>query len=287
MKILLSGLCLGLLLLIVPIYINYRFRLNVGNKMLVIFGRGIVAAGLLGALLYGGVALNSIVYDIVVALLFCLSATLLTLRKANLKMCRLFLPLLGGNVIAVAAVSIYALLIVVSADKTFVSQLFLPLSGLLAGGIMVSNAKALEFFFVGLRHHGQLYYYILGNGGSHQKAVNYFVRRSLKAAVVSLLKRLSLLFFVTSPVVLFALVMAGCDVVTAAALQILLVVMELTASLLSIGFTLIVGRKYCFDEYERLRENRSAAITSAPASATSTSPSSRSYTDSESQQPQE
>ena len=117
----------------------------------------------------------------------------------------------------------------------------------------MSNAKALDFFFVGLRNHGQLYYYLLGNGSSHRQAVSYFVRRSLKSAIVSVLRRLSLLCFATAPVLFFGLVMAGVDVVTAAALQLLLMVMELTASLLSIAFTLVVGRKYCFDEYERLK----------------------------------
>ena len=83
--------------------------------------------------------------------------------------------------------------------------------------------------------------------------MSYFVRRSLKSAIVSVLRRLSLLCFATAPVLFFGLVMAGVDVVTAAALQLLLMVMELTASLLSIAFTLVVGRKYCFDEYERLK----------------------------------
>lgn len=253
MKVLLSGIILGLLLLAVPFYIDYRYRLKIGEKMLLVFGRAIVVMALVALVVYGGLALNSIVYDVVAGLVFCLCATYLTLVKANLKPRRLSLPLLGGNVVAVAVVSVYALLLVVSAAQPFSPRLLLPFVGIISGGIIVSNAKALDFFFVGLRNHGQLYYYLLGNGSSHRQAVSYFVRRSLKSAIVSVLRRLSLLCFATAPVLFFGLVMAGVDVVTAAALQLLLMVMELTASLLSIAFTLVVGRKYCFDEYERLK----------------------------------
>ena len=259
MRVLLSRIVLGLLLLAVPFYDDYRFRLNVGRKMLVAIGRAMLAAGLLASAVYGGIALNSIVYDLAIALLFCLCATYLTFVKAGMKPGHLFLPLLGGNVVAVAVVSAYALLFVVNAEKPFSPQLLLPFVGIISGGIIVSNARALDFFFVGLRNHGQLYYYILGNGGSHRQAVNYFVRRSLKAAVVSLLRRLSWLFFATAPVLFFGLVMAGTGVVTAAALQLLLFVMQLAASLLSIAFTLAVGRKCCFDEYERLKNNKVSA----------------------------
>lgn len=259
MKILLSGIILGLLLLVVPFYIDYRFRLNVGKKMLIVFGRAMLVVALLALIVYGGIALNSVAYDLVVALLFCLFATYLTFVKANMRPGHLFLPLFGGTVVAVAAVSAYALLLVVSAERPFSPQLLLPFVGIISGGIIVSNARALDFFFVGLRNHGQLYYYILGNGGSHRHAVNYFVRRSLKAAIVSLLRSQSLLFFAAAPLLFFGLVMAGTDVVTAAALQILMYVMLLTASLLAIAFTLAVGRKYCFDEYERLKDKKVSA----------------------------
>lgn len=54
MKVLLSGIILGLLLLAVPFYIDYRYRLKIGEKMLLVFGRAIVVMALVALVVYGG-----------------------------------------------------------------------------------------------------------------------------------------------------------------------------------------------------------------------------------------
>ena len=61
------------------------------------------------------------------------------------------------------------------------------------------------------------------------------------------------------------MVMAGADVLTAAAMQVLLAVMLMAASLLAVCFTLVVGRKNFFDEYNRLKV-RDAKASDQPAS---------------------
>lgn len=265
MKIVLSGIFLGLLLMVVPLYIDYRFRLHLTQKLATSIGRLAFLVAVMALVVYGGVMIDSVVYDIAMGLLFCVFATWMTLYKARLKPKLLFLPLLGGNVVAVGVVSVYVLLLVMKTDNMLTASLFLSMMILLSGGVIMSNAKALGAFFSGLRNHGQLYYYLLGNGESHRQAISYFVRRSLRIAMVVEMRRLSYVVLFVSPVLFCGMVMAGADVLTAAPMQVLLAVMLMAASLLAVCFTLVVGRKNFFDEYNRLKV-RDAKASDQPAS---------------------
>lgn len=146
MKIVLSGIFLGLLLMVVPLYIDYRFRLHLTQKLATSIGRLAFLVAVMALVVYGGVMIDSVVYDIAMGLLFCVFATWMTLYKARLKPKLLFLPLLGGNVVAVGVVSVYVLLLVMKTDNMLTASLFLSMMILLSGGVIMSNAKALGAF---------------------------------------------------------------------------------------------------------------------------------------------
>ncbi len=83
MKIVLSGIFLGLLLMVVPLYIDYRFRLHLTQKLATSIGRLAFLVAVMALVVYGGVMIDSVVYDIAMGLLFCVFATWMTLYKAG------------------------------------------------------------------------------------------------------------------------------------------------------------------------------------------------------------
>jgi putative ABC transport system permease protein len=76
-----------------------------------------------------------------------------------------------------------------------------------------------------------------------------------------MMKQMSGLVVSSSPLVMLVLIWGGVDAITAIGLQIVFFVMIMSASFISLFITILVGRRYSFDEYERLRpvSNRSAA----------------------------
>lgn len=253
MNITIWGIVFGLLLLAIPLLVIHRLRLPVMQRLLLAFGRMVLAVAVMAAIVYGAVSLDSIVYDVVMLVLLSLFSAVMALGKARLNVSRLLIPAGAGSVVGVAVVVFYGLFLVLGQKNPFVAHLFLPLVAIVAGGMTTADAKALQAYYTGLLHHGQLYDYIIGNGGTHGEAVRHFVRRSLQSAIVSVGRDMSRLAFVSAPAVMLAMVMCGADVLTAAAFQVMLFVMVLAASLLSLVITLLVARRYSFDEYERLK----------------------------------
>lgn len=253
MNISILGFVLGLLLLAIPFYIIYYFKLRVMRRLLLSMARMFVAVAIVAVIVYGGLKLNSIVYDIITFIVLSLASSILALGKARLNVTKLLLPVGVGSIVAVAFVGFYFALLVCGEKNPFLPHIFVPLFGVIALGMSGVNAKALQTYYVGLLHHGQLYNYLIGNGGTHREAIHYFVRRGLQSSVVSVAKQMSVLVVVTSPVTMLAMVMSGSDVFTAFAFQVLFYIGVLSASLIALLIALLIGRKYSFDEYERLK----------------------------------
>lgn len=253
MNITILGFVFGLLLLALPIYIIYNFKLNVMRRLLVFFGRMFIGVILMSVIVFGALQLKSIVFDIILFLLLSLTSATISLSKARLSVRKLLLPISLGSIVAAAIVGFYFIFLVLGEKNPFTPHIFIPLFGIFTFGIIGENSKALQTYYTGLLHHGQLYYYILGNGGTHREAISYFVRRGLQASIIVSCKQMSKVMVTTAPVILLSMIMCGCNIITAAAFQILFYIAILTISIISLLIALLIGKKYSFDEYERLK----------------------------------
>lgn len=237
------GIVFGALLAALPIFIIVRFRLNLMRNFLVSLFRMIVSVALLAALMALATWANSIALSIVLSLVICLFTALTTTVKARLKLQRNFLPIAAGSLAGILVVGFYFIFLVIGTRDPFTINFYIPVIGLLAGGITSANTKALIAYSDGLVHHGQLYNYLLGNGCTQRQALDYFVRRSLRAAILSVSKQMSRLVMIEAPVAFFVALMGNLSILTAAALQVLLMLATASASVVSVFVTLTIERK--------------------------------------------
>lgn len=287
MKISLLGIVLGLLLVAFPIFIIIQYRLTLLNRYVKSIVRLVVSVAVIALCTFASVKLNSLAFNIFLALLFCVCSTAMSVAKSRLKLERSYLLLLAGTVAGAIVVGLYFIFLIMGARGVQVSILLIPIYGLLTGGMIEANARALETYYSGLRNHNQLYYYLLGNGCTHAKATEYFFRRGLQASTVVVCKRMSVVVFAAAPSIFFVAVMGGMDVLTAAALQVFLLFAVLSASLLSVCVALLIGRRCNFDEYNKLKKvfkNEKKRIVTAQSELSLPNPSTHPDTDSASQQ---
>lgn len=254
MKISLLGIVLGLVLIAFPIFIIIQYRLTLLNRYVRSIVRLLLSVAVIALCTFVSVSLHSLAFNILLALLFCVFSAFMSVLKSRLKLGRTFLPLLAGIVAGAIVVGLYFIFLVQGARGMQVSTLLIPVYGLLTGGMIEANARALETYYSGLRNHNQLYYYLLGNGCTHAKATEYFFRRGLQTSIVTVCKRMSAVTFAAAPSIFFVAVMGGMDVLTAAALQVFLLFAVLSASLISVFVSLLIGRRYNFDEYNKLKK---------------------------------
>ena len=126
-------------------------------------------------------------------------------------------------------------------------------------------ADSLSAYYDGLRHHNQLYFYLLGNGATHAEALDAFVRRALEKAVVPGLSQMATMVVGTSPVIMWTVVMCGSGALEAAAFQLLVMAAVFCASVLSVLLSVTLTRRYMFDEYSRLKPLRGNGRKEVPA----------------------
>lgn len=253
MEITLLGFVLGLLLLAIPLYILYAFRINLMQKALVAFGKMTVWLALTGFCLYFILQWNNVLLNILWIILMALAAAVMMVGKARLKSSKYVIPVFVGLLISALVIGLYFLFFVAGLKNPFDARYFIPVIGLLIGSMIGVNANALSVYYSGLQHHSALYYYLLGNGATHKEAVNYFVRRALQKSASPWISSMGYMVVGVAPVILWVMLMSGITLIAAVCYQLLILILLFSTSLTSLLITLWAARRYSFDEYDKLK----------------------------------
>lgn len=254
MYITLTQCILGLLLLLVPCYVFYVFNIPLLTKTLRSFLKMAGSLLVLGVLLYGVVALDKPFFTLLFALLIIAWGAALSVVRAKLPLRQLFLPVLAGTFAGVLVVGMYVLLLVMGGANVLEARYMIPVVAMLTGHLIHANSKALHVYYMGLRHHGQLYHYLLANGATHRRALGYLLRRAIQQSALPGLSGMGWVVMGVSPLVTWGMLLGGASVPAAVACQVVLLVAMFTAAVLSIVVTVAVSRRYLLDDYAQLKE---------------------------------
>lgn len=264
MNISVLGLVLGLLLIALPIYIIYAFDLRVMRRLLKSLAMMAVVVSAFGAVTALLITYNMLWVNVLVAVALALLSSVVVVLRSGLRQRRLLLPVMAASVVPLLFVSLYVLLLVLSLKKPFDTRFFIPMLGLMVGMASGLIARALRAYYIGLEHHNELYYYLLGNGATHREAVRHFMRRGFQAALVPVMKQMSGMFLTTAPTLMLGLVMSGVGVWTAVILEVVVVLAVMVYALTTFWLAILLSRRYAFDEYERLRPMKKGEAPVAP-----------------------
>jgi putative ABC transport system permease protein len=117
-----------------------------------------------------------------------------------------------------------------------------------------TNGLALRTYNMGLKYHGKMYYYLLGNGATRHEALRYFEKRALEKVSAPCISRMALMVMGFSPIVMWSMLMAGSGVLTALAFQVLILISTFCASVMSMIVSIRVASKLSVDKYGKLKE---------------------------------
>ena len=143
---------------------------------------------------------------------------------------------------------------VMTGNGAFTSPRLIPVVGLLCGAILEILGKALTYYYMGLRNHNDMYYFMLGNGATRQQALFYSRKRAMERTVTHFLRLISSSMFGCVPFIMWGMLLSGTEVVTAVAMQIVALAAMFTTALVALAVVLAVASRYSMDEYGRLKE---------------------------------
>lgn len=247
------GIFLGILLLAVPLLIMYRFSVKFIGKTLIVIVKMMVITCLVGLFLHYVIDFNNMLVNILFVIVMVVATAFSTIVKSRLKLRRLLFPACAGIFWSAIVVGVFFVLLVMGVKNPLDARYLIPVTGLLLGNIIQTNHQALSTYYMGLRHHGQLYYYLRGNGATHNEATAYLMRRAIEKVAATNMTNMPVVTGV-STVILWSMVIAGASVLTAVVSQTLIIIAMFSVSMLSVICTLWFARRYSIDEYGKLKD---------------------------------
>lgn len=247
------GLVLGTLFIAVPLCVAYFYRLAMCRRLLLAFVKLLLRMTVVGGLVYLLLQTGSIVLDVFCALAIIAYFAFSVVVKARLSVSLFLLPVSAGMLSAVLLCGSLLLFANISIGGDFFVRYVLPVVALLLGGIVVPMARALSTYYAGLRHHNNLYYFLIGNGASHDGALLYLQKRAIESSFLPGMKTMSAMAVGVSPVITWTLVMCGKSAFEAAGWQVLVVLAVFCSSVVAVVVALAIARHYVIDGYANIR----------------------------------
>lgn len=255
MEVSLVGVCVGLLLICIPIYVHYRYRTGQAMPIAISCLRMVVQLFLVGFYLQYLFALNNGWVNVGWLVVMVGVCAFDLLGRVNLSR-RLFLPVVGVSVLAaVGAIISYFTLVVLRLDYLSESRYFIPLCGSLMGNVLGSNVIGVGTLYQGLEEGRQYYRYQLCNGATQQEALRPFFSKAIYSAFNPSIASMAVMGLVSMPGTMIGQILAGSSPRIAVRYQILIMVMHFVCSTISLLLIMYFSIGRSFDAFGVLRES--------------------------------
>lgn len=248
------SLLVGMLLLLIPIFYIWYYETKLLKAICIGAVRMVVQMLFIGVYLrylfeWDNPVINSVWVFIMV---YIASETALT--RTRVKRSVLMMPLVIGFVVAGVLIGFYFLGIVLKLDNVFSAQYFIPIMGILLGNMLTVNVIAVGTFYSTLQREQNLYYFLLGNGASRSEALKPFVRQAIVKSFSPTIANMAVMGLVSLPGTMIGQILGGSSPHVAIKYQIMIVVITMSASMLSLMIAIQLSSKRAFDGYGRMKQ---------------------------------
>lgn len=245
----LTGLGLGLLLLLIPLYYLWKYKTGLVKATAIGALRMIVQLFLVGMYLKYLFIWNKPWINFIWVVLMVFVASFTAIKRTQLKPSILLLPISIGFLVSVTVVGLYFIGVVLALKELFSAPYFIPIFGILMGNMLSSNVIALNAYYSGLQREQQLYLYLLGNGATKEEARSPFVGEAMKKSFSPLIANMAVMGLVALPGTMIGQILGGSSPHVAIKYQMMIIVICFVASMISLMLTIYLASKRSFDPY--------------------------------------
>jgi putative ABC transport system permease protein len=248
------SLLVGLLLLLIPIYFVWRYETKLVKPMCIGAVRMVVQMLFIGVYLRYLFEWDNPIINLIWVCVMVYIATETALSRTKVRRGVLMMPLIVGFIVASILVGLYFLGIVLKLNNVFSAQYFIPIMGILLGNMLTVNVIAVGTFYTTLQREQNLYYYLLGNGASRSEALQPFVRQAIVKSFSPTIANMAVMGLVSLPGTMIGQILGGSSPNVAIEYQIMIVVITMSASMLSLIIAIGLSSKRAFDSYGRMKD---------------------------------
>ncbi len=246
------NLALSFIALLIPMAGFWYFRVGLSRATLIAVVRMVVQLSAVAIYLEFIFEQNSALLNSAWVLIMILVGVFTTLKRSGLNSRVMAIPLIISGVTSILIVDAFFLGFIIKLPFVFESQYFIPISGMILGNAMNHNIIGLNAYFEGLVNNQNLYYFLLINGKSKQKAVNPFIVQAIRKALNPMIANTSVMGLISLPGMMTGQILGGNSPATAIRYQIMIMLAIFTGCSINLMLSIILGNKAAFDKMDRV-----------------------------------
>lgn len=247
------GLGVGLLLSMIPLYYLWKFKTGLVKATAIAIVRMIVQLFFVGMYFKYLFLWDNPWLNFLWVIIMILVASHTAVARTQLKRKVLLIPISIGFLFSVITIGLFFLGIVLHIDNVFEAQYFIPIFGILMGNMLSSNVIALNAYYTGLQREQQMYYYLLGNGATQKEARAPFIGQAMVKSFSPLIANMAVMGLVALPGTMIGQILGGSNPSVAIKYQMMIVIINFTASMISLMITISLSSKHSFDTFGVLK----------------------------------
>ena len=230
---------LALLLLAIPAGALYFLERNKLVKFVAVIVRMVVQLLVLCLLVWVLIKVDSPWLSMLWLVAMAAGSSWLVQKRCTLQGRKLMPAIALGLFLGVFLVGMWLLALVLPI-RAFDARWFVPVMALLMGHSVTMLIRGLSTYLSALKADQEQYEFLRGNGLSHLKALQPFMRRALLAVIQPTISNLSVLALTSMPLLLVGMLLGGLTPINAFVLMLFMVSGCVSASVLVLGLTILL-----------------------------------------------
>lgn len=248
------SLVIGLLLLLIPLFFLWKLKTGLVHATLIAAARMIVQLFLISIYLRYLFEWDKPWLNTLWVIIMAIIATHTVGQRTHLRRSVVAIPAFASFVVSALLVGFYFLCLVLRLEHPFTAQYFIPIMGILMGNMLGVNVLTLSTFYTNIEREQATYYYLLGNGATRFEAWLPFMREAVIKSFTPCIANMAVMGIVALPGTMIGQILGGSAPDVAVKYQMMIVVITMSASMLSLILALWLSTRRAFDAFGRLRE---------------------------------
>ena len=252
MDITYTSLAVGLLLLLIPLFFLWKLQTGLVRATLIAALRMIVQLAFISIYLRYLFEWDLPWLNTLWVMVMALIATHTTGQRTRLRRAVLAVPAFVAFSLSALVVGFFFLMFVLRLDNPFTARYFVPVMGILMGNMLGVNVLTLSTFYSGIEREQATYYYLLASGATRFEAWLPFMREAVIKSFTPCIANMAVMGIVALPGTMIGQILGGSSPDVAVKYQMMIVIITMSASMLSLILALWLSTRRAFDAYGRL-----------------------------------
>lgn len=239
------------ILVVIPIFISYKDKLNIGKDIIVSVVRAIIQLVIVGYLLNFIFGLENPIYTIMLILIMIFIAALNTKKKGdsiNNQIVISFVSILIGT-------SITMTILILSNAIKFKASDVIPVAGMIISNSMVAIILSYRNLNTSFKERKEAVEVKLSLGADIKEASSDIIRESIKLSIMPTIDSAKTLGIVSLPGMMTGLILVGTSPIVAVKFQIMVTFMILSSASISTMISTYLTYKTFFNKRKQLKDS--------------------------------